>query len=229
MNYFTPLLIGNYIMLFINLSGLYIGLFKVNWKEANSNLKIFPFYISLSLLQLTLAMAPLFPTGIQIFKINSLEDYSANVFVIIEFILFCYFLKTTIYSQKIRFYISFTLILFPLFCFYYWIYLKSFSKFPAIITVAEGFILIPSCLYYFIELFLRPPTLELTKESTFWIITGILAYFITIIPIYIIDEYKANSPETLNGNLLLINTLAYCLFVVFINKAFLCWKKKVKL
>ena len=55
-------------------------------------------------------------------------------------------------------------------------------------TLESAILLIPSLFYYF-QLFTKPPTINLIKESSFWVVTGIFFSMICSLPYCIIENY----------------------------------------
>lgn len=79
------------------------------------------------------------------------------------------------------------------------------------------------CIYYYYQLFRNPPTLNLLRESSFWIITGILFGMSTTIPIFFMGGYLYhNLPRNIFYSIATIAPFGYGIMHLFFIKAFLC-------
>ena len=79
------------------------------------------------------------------------------------------------------------------------------------------------CIYYYYQLFRKPPILNLLKEPSFWIITGILFGMSTTIPIFLMGGYLYhNLPRNIFYSIATIAPFGYGIMHLFFIKAFLC-------
>ena len=79
------------------------------------------------------------------------------------------------------------------------------------------------CIYYYYLLFRTPPTLNLLKEPSFWIITGILFGMGTTIPIlYLAGYLYHNLPKNIFFSIATIVPFGYGIMHLFFIKAFIC-------
>jgi DNA integrity scanning protein DisA with diadenylate cyclase activity len=101
-----------------------------------------------------------------------------------------------------------------------WVNNESFFTIFSIATSIEAILLIPFCLYYFFELLKKPPVLELSKEPSFWIITGILFLLISITPLYLLFKFFKNMPE-----MGIVDHVGYGIIVVLFTKSITVFKK----
>jgi len=92
------------------------------------------------------------------------------------------------------------------------------------VTIAFGcFLIVVFCIYYFLELFRRPKSVDLKSNPAFWICAGLLFYCCCAVPLYGLIElwinikWIASNFDTI-GNLL--NIFLYILFTI----GFLCLK-----
>ena len=67
----------------------------------------------------------------------------------------------------------------------------------------------------------NPPEVQLNKEASFWIVTGILFLFIWITPFYLAYKSVVKIPE-----LKIIDYLAYAVIILLFTKASLCKSQK---
>ena len=79
------------------------------------------------------------------------------------------------------------------------------------------------CIYYYEQLFRDSPTLNLLKEPSFWIITGIFFGMSTTIPIFFLAGYLyKNLPNNIFYSIATIAPFGYGMMHLFFIKAFLC-------
>jgi hypothetical protein len=89
-----------------------------------------------------------------------------------------------------------------------------------LISVIEFLFLLLPCFAFYIELFIRKPTIDLFERPSFWVTTGIFFYAIISIPFYLVGNlsYKQAIIPTL------LYYVPFILNFVFLTKAFLCKK-----
>src|SRR5688572_4000712 len=150
--YFSPYYFGIYLMIVCGLTTLYICFFKFRWNKCNMHFAIFPIYFICSIVQMILTLMHSFGSASLRVTLKNADIYSANIFVLIEFFLFCFYFLNVYKILIFKRYIFLILTFFPIFCLSYWLYQETFFIFPALITVVEGFLLIIACLFYFFEL-----------------------------------------------------------------------------
>lgn len=86
-----------------------------------------------------------------------------------------------------------------------------------------NFALIILCLFYYNYLFKNPPTLNLLKEPSFWVITGVFFCMILHTPISAIFIYIKQTASTQVASALFnIISFAYASMHLFFTKAILC-------
>lgn len=153
-----------------------------------------------------------------------IDKISANVFTLFEFILFSYFFLLVIKIPLAKKIIQINLCGFSAFCILYWLIPNNITKFPYQISTVECFLMIAYCLIYFFELFnnFSQQTL-IPKPPSFWIVTGMLVYFICIIPMFLILGIVPDGISHYYDDLHYINFLSCSIFYISMIKAFL-WK-----
>jgi hypothetical protein len=97
-------------------------------------------------------------------------------------------------------------------------------KVPTTVTNSFGCLLIVAvCIYYFLELFRRPKSVDLKHNPAFWICTGLLFYCCCAVPLYGFYSLWMDTPIVRNnlGHINnFINIFLYTLFTI----GFLCLK-----
>jgi hypothetical protein len=91
------------------------------------------------------------------------------------------------------------------------------------ITYALGCLLIIiCCVYYFLELFQRPSSVNLGRQPAFWICSGLLFYYTCTFPLYGAINMLKLFPRVILSNLLYILVLLNILLYLSFTIAFLC-------
>ncbi|MES1159324.1 MAG: hypothetical protein ABUM51_01070, partial [Bacteroidota bacterium] len=178
--------LSNIVVWASNFAALIIGCLYCYRTGFPSYLRIFPFYLFVSF-------------AVEIFANKYLRSYLPfppsddqlmagkvlyNLFTVFETFIFTYFLWQLIRSTQIK---KITIGLFILFLVYF---VTSsvfegmyYSNDPAILF--ESVIIIFLCLTFFRELFTRPEPMDLLREPSFWLVTGIFFYLATIFPLFL--------------------------------------------
>lgn len=176
-------------------------------------------YIMLVTIQILVGYYEIFIIGIIPWGKNSLMNISAFIFILIEFLIFVFLLRSSIQAIRVKNLLFLISIIFPLSSILIWTSTNSLSEALSTISTIESIILIPICLYYFAELLKTPPVLVLSKEPSFWIVTGILFLLICITPFYLAMRYLEPTPE-----IQIVDHIAYIIIVILFTKSFLVTK-----
>ena len=144
--------------------------------------------------------------------------YINTVSLIFHFCFFGIFIYNAVLKKRI---LKYTLVVFLLIIFIF-IYRDIINKSAIAFAVTNTFLWFLS-IYYFYNLFLDPPIINLSKEPSFWVCCGILLGCGIIIPFKIFNPYfiiKLNKDALfLLGS---ISTLGYGIIHLFLIKANLC-------
>jgi hypothetical protein len=157
---------------------------------------------------------------------RSLNIWIYNFYVIISFDYYLYILKNFIHSSRIKKIIGYLLWFYPALALIdiFFIQVHEFHSF----TFALGCLLIVSaCIYYYLELFREPKSIDLLHEQAFWITTGLLFFYCCTFAFFslINSLFKAYKIfHALNGVLRVVLFFFYLLFTI----AFLCRLKITK-
>ena len=157
---------------------------------------------------------------------SSLRHLLYNLFTVFETFIFAYFLYQIIRSAQIK---KLTIGLFSLFLIYF---IKSslsdglyHNNDPAVLF--ECIIIIIPCLTFFRELFTRPEPIDLLKEPSFWLVTGIFFYLATIFPLFLAHPWlKGHGLRKVAQGLYSINNFALSITYLLFTKGFTCRTKK---
>jgi hypothetical protein len=158
---------------------------------------------------------------------SSYFENSLNLFVIVEFSIFYFYLRSIAENKLVKNLMVTLIAIFYALVGYEWVVNNGFFQNPNRLTVIECYFLLIACLWYYYELFLRPPTIEILTNTDFLMVCGIFVLSAGIIPLYSIAPFL--EPFFLQEELSPINYIVYCcLFLCFI-KALLCQQKIVQL
>ena len=189
---------------------LLASLFIVSSKDIPPFLKLFPFFLFLTLLVEL--------TGAFLMATNNTPLY--NFFSIFEFIFYLYIIKNIIHNKRIRKIITIVMVLYPIAALINIFFILGSVNKLHITTYSLGCLLIVIfSIYYFYELFKSTASVNLKREPAFWIITGLLFFYTCSFPIFGFANFiSAVIAKNIGGVLVIINVILYVLFAV----AFLC-------
>lgn len=150
-----------------------------------------------------------------------------NLFTFFELCIFAWFLMQVIRSSLVKRLLIVLVILFTVSYFLYYLKTGLGEQLNLVSVVMESTIIIIPCLTYFLELFTNQEPVELLKEPSFWLVTGIFFYLATIIPLCVTSGYM-NSHGLKNAADILysINNLALIVTYLLFIKGFTCRVKK---
>ena len=213
---------GEFIMMGLALITL-LGLIIKGYNNSRIEyIYIFSFYLAGTLVQESITL--LYEYVFFITDFEDIDRISANVFTLFEFILFSYFFHLVIKLPIVKKIIQINLFGFSAICIIYWLMPNNITKFPYQISTVECFLMVAYCLVYFYELFNNFSQQSLIpKPPSFWIVTGMLVYFVCIIPMFLILGIVPDGISAYYDNLHYINFLSCSIFYISMIKAFL-WK-----
>ncbi|HMH20909.1 MAG TPA: hypothetical protein VK563_03995 [Puia sp.] len=178
-------------------------------------LKLFPYFLLLNVVA------------------EAIEDYLAfhfksNLFIINPFtvLTFCFYffvLYQIINNPAVRRVIIWLLCLYPLAAFINIFFIQGMGVFHTV-TYSIGCLLVAAiCIFYFLELFQLPHSVNLMRQPAFWICSGLLFYFSCSFPIYGFNSYLEHHADKVTIRhliilLTLLNVFLYSSFTI----AFLC-------
>jgi hypothetical protein len=97
-------------------------------------------------------------------------------------------------------------------------------KASIVVNILEFSIFLLAVLSYFIELFKKPPTQDITQSPAFWIASGFFVYILVSLPMLLFTEYIWIENRKLYFLLFSLHFIAMALLLLTIAKAFLCRK-----
>jgi hypothetical protein len=207
-------------MLLIALGGLAICIFQVIKYKSSPTRKIFIIYFSTIIIQgiTTVIYAYIiYPHFSEKFNL-----YSEYTFAVIEFLVLSMLLHHILSSKQSKIAVRATTAAFLMSCILFFPPDVAFLSHSYSVSIVSAFVIIGHCLVYFYELFLHEPTKKLTNEPSFWIATGILLYFVCLIPNLLVLQFVASEDYLKYAGLAYINFFAASTLYVFFIKALLC-------
>ena len=160
-----------------------------------------------------------------------ISEYTDYVFTIFEIVIFSLFYYQLIDSLIVKRIILISNLLFVFFSIYMFLTSRAFYQLAFQITkstvyTVEAIILLVICLFYFIELFKKPPNLNLKNEPVFWISTGALFFFACTLPYSLLENFISRNNEGIYDPFYSIFYIFYILLFLMIIRAYLCKPEK---
>jgi len=94
-------------------------------------------------------------------------------------------------------------------------------KASVVVNIVEFAALLIAILLYFIQLFTKPPTLNLIHRPSFWISSGLFIYILVSLPLLLFSEHVL-IPMNIYYLLFVFHYVSLTLLLLTISKAFLC-------
>ena len=147
-----------------------------------------------------------------------------NLVTVFDFAFYIYFLRELIRSKKIKRFLFYTLLIYPPVCLVNILVVQAVT-FHSMTYGLGCLLIIISCVYYFWEMFQNAYSVNLARQPSFWICSGLLFYYTCTFPVYGAVNLLLALPKVILRNLLfilvLLNILEYLSFTI----AFLCRHK----
>lgn len=144
-----------------------------------------------------------------------------NIFTTFEIVFYLFIISCCIYNLTVRKVIWWIMAIYPVLVFINrtFFQVKAFHS----STYSLGCLFIAAaCVYYFLELFQSARSVNLLKEPTFWICSGLLFFYTCSFPLFGLWNHLHGLPgiilRNLHAILQVMNILLYSLFSI----AFLC-------
>ncbi len=165
--------------------------------------------------------------------LNSLNEYSDYFFTLFEMVIFSHIYYQLIDNNTIKKVILLVNVLFISFFLYMLLQDKDFPEYISQPTqekvyTVEGILLLPICISYFIQLFRKPPSLNLKNEPGFWISIGLLFFLTCTLPYSILENYVSKRSFFLLLQLYSIFYIFYIFLFLTIIRAYLCPRENPK-
>lgn len=145
-----------------------------------------------------------------------------NTFTVIQFVFYFWMFSCFIQNATVKTLLRHLLWIYPLMFFVNKCYVQTGEQFQ-FLSASIGSVLIVLCaVYYFYELFRAKKLVDLIREPTFWISSGLLFFNTCIFPLYGFVVFIESPSNTIVHHVLILvslgNILLYSTFII----AFLC-------
>lgn len=200
-------------MMLISMIASVYWLFK---KDAPLYLRLFPVFLATSVF--VEVQADLIRTTGN--DRNNLTLY--NAFVIVEFVFYLFVLKSVIFSPSVKGKMNWIIFFFILLSCTNLIIVGKIETFQSV-TYATGCLLIVIySIFYFYELFNLPEFIDLLREPSFWIISGLLFYYTCTYPVMGMMNHLSRIPRLSYSTLEFLFTWTNVLLYLIFTIAFIC-------
>jgi hypothetical protein len=212
-----------------NLASLLVGCLYCYRAGAPGYLRIFPLYLLVSIAVEFFAnkyFRILLPFHLDDVKLV-VRQVSYNFFTVFETVVFIYFLYQIIRSTQIK---RLAIGLFILFLIYFITstVVGGLYQFNDMAVFFESVIIVFLCLIFFRELFTRPEPVDLLREPSFWLVTGIFFYLATIFPLFLAGSYlRSHGLGKITYTLYSINNFAISITYLIFIKGYTCRTKRL--
>ncbi|MBO9594495.1 MAG: hypothetical protein J7599_16450 [Niabella sp.] len=151
---------------------------------------------------------------------NVLPQY--NIFTMAEFLFYAYFFRQAIRSRRMKVVINLFLYSFPAFWYFSVFGLFTILEWNSYVFLTGGVFTIFGCLLYFRQLLDTEVFIPVKQNSEFWIVSGLAAFYITVVPFmgmyHFLSKHIVWLAVGLKPMLQISNIIMYTLFAY----AFLC-------
>ena len=85
------------------------------------------------------------------------------------------------------------------------------------------------CIYFYYDLFKKPPNQKIKSEPSFWIVTGLFFYSCLSMPFYALHDYlRVKFPLVISASLFAMSNILIIIMHFFFLKAYLCTARLLK-
>lgn len=139
-----------------------------------------------------------------------------------EFTFYLFMLRMMIVKKAFKTIILWIACAYPVFCLLNIYLIQGAHTFHSFSYCTGCLLIVLVCVYYFIELFQLPNTINLLKEPAFWICSGLLFFCTVSFPLLGLTNYIYRISPIIIANLRIILNLMNVLLCVMFTIAFLC-------
>ena len=134
---------------------------------------------------------------------------------------YIYLMRVIIRSRKAKLILLYCLIAFPLISAINIFLVQNSGVFQTMTYSLGCLLIVGACIYYFWELFQSKKYINLAREPTFWICSGLLFFYTCLFPVYGLINFISTAPAVIHVILVVLDFVGILLYLSFII-AFLC-------
>lgn len=145
-----------------------------------------------------------------------------NFFSTFAFMYYLDIIRQVVFSKRAKKVILWVIILYTASALINILFIQTIHSFHTITYSLGCFLTVVISMYYFYQLFQLPQSINLQREPAFWIVSGLLFYYLCTLPLLGALNYLYTlpgvSPGSLEQIITILNVLLYSLFTI----SFLC-------
>lgn len=190
--------------------GMIAGFVAMIQKRLPENLWLFPFFLLFTLVVEIVAWR-LSERGQPNADMYNFSSVAATTY-------YMYLMLHVIYSKKARRIIWVMMILYDIISLSNIFFVQKMATFHTMTYSLGCLKIVVISMYYFFELFQLPRAIDLKKEPVFWIVAGLLFYYICTLPILGALYFLFTFPDVISSSIeqiiTILNVLLYSLFTI---------------
>lgn len=198
---------------FIALS-MIAGFIPVIQKKVSPALHIFPFFLLLTLVVEII--------GWQLAEKGTTNAGMYNFFSVAAFTYYMYLLMEVVYSNKAKKVILVVMTIYAIISLINILFVQKIDTFHTMTYSIGCLLVVGISIYYFYELLQTPRSIDLKKEPAFWIVAGLLFFYICTLPILGVINYLFSIPDVIGRSVEQIISILNVLLYSLITIGFLC-------
>lgn len=190
------------------------GFIALAQKRISSYLWLFPFFLMFTLV-----------VEIVGWQLSEKAKNNADLYNFFSLSAFAYYMSLimeVIYSRRAKKMILIVMTLYIIISLINILFIQKINAFHTMTYSIGCFLIVVISIYYFYELLQVPRSIDLKKEPAFWIVAGLLFFYICTLPILGVLNYLFSIPgviaRSLEQIISILNVLLYSLFTI----GFLC-------
>ena len=183
-------------------------------KASDAYLKFFPpFLLAIFLVELLGA-----------YLISSRKDnvWVYNFFTMFEFCFYGWMISIIIINKSVKNIIRIIVLFYALIATVNILFIQKITAFHSVTYSLGCLMIVVFCIYYFLEMFRFPRSINLSSNPAFWICAGLLFYYCCGFPLFALVNYWRDISKLIQKNFseifMILNVFLYSLFTI----AFLC-------
>jgi len=177
-------------------------------------LKIFPVFLFITIVEEEVAsyLASQGKPNLIIYDFYSVLAFCFYFFVFYQIIL----------NARMKKFLIFLMICFPLISLWNIIYFQGFNSFITMTFSLGSLLVVGISIFYFIEMFQRPKAINPLKEPGFWICTALVFFYTCLFPYFALVNFMIQVPEVMVKYYTTILTISNVFMYSLFSIAFLC-------